>query len=62
MIDGHIGTHIKYFFKAYGAVAILCIEMELKLGNDEERLKIIAQLIAECDGEPRVSLAYIFCS
>ncbi|KAM6503629.1 hypothetical protein JOM56_000572 [Amanita muscaria] len=52
MIDGHIGTQgcIEYFFKALGAVAVLCIEMRLKVGNDDERLKIIAQVIAECNG------------
>ncbi|KAF8622535.1 hypothetical protein AX15_006941 [Amanita polypyramis BW_CC] len=52
MIDGRIGTQgrIEYFFKTFGAVAVLCIEMKLKVGNDDERLKIIAQVIAECDG------------
>ena len=64
IIDGRIGTQgrIEYFFKTFGAVAVLCIEMKLKVGNDDERLKIIAQVIAECDGKPRMSLAYIFCS
>jgi hypothetical protein len=32
------------------------------VGNDDERLKIIALVIAECDGKPRTSLAHIFCS
>ena len=64
IIDGRIGTQgrIEYFFKTFGAVAVLCIEMKLKVGNDDKRLKIIAQVIAECDGKPRASLAYIFCS
>jgi hypothetical protein len=64
IIDGHIGTqgYIKYFFRAFGAVAVLCIERRLRVGNDDERLKIIAQVIAECDGKPRASLAYVFCS
>ena len=63
MIDGHIGTQgcIEYF-KTFGPVAVLCIEMRLMVGNDDERLKIIAQVIAECDGKPCASLAYIFCS
>ena len=63
MIDGRIGTQgrIEYFFKTFGAVAVLCIEMTLKVGNDDERLKIIAQVIAKCDGKPCASLAYIFC-
>jgi hypothetical protein len=64
MVDDRIGTQgrIEYFFKTFGAVAVLCIEMKLKVGNDDERLKIIAQVIAECDGKPPASLAYIFCS
>ena len=64
IIDGRIGTQgrIEYFFKTVGVVAVLCIEMKLKVGNDDERLKIIAQVIAKCDGKPRASLAYIFCS
>ena len=49
-------------FKTFGAVAVLCIEMKLKVGNDDERLEVIAQVIAECDGKPHASLAYIFCS
>lgn len=49
MVNDCIGTHIEYFFKIYGAVTLLYIEMRLKVGNDNERLKIIAQAIAECD-------------
>ncbi|KAF8233174.1 hypothetical protein L208DRAFT_1268124, partial [Tricholoma matsutake] len=51
-IDGRIGTQgrIEYFFQTFGAVAILFIQMKLKVGNDAERLKAIAQVIAECDG------------
>jgi len=44
---------IEYFFKTFGAVAILFIEMKLKVGNDAERLRAIAQVIAECDGKPQ---------
>jgi hypothetical protein len=64
MIDGRIGTQgrIKYFFQTFGAVAILFIEMMLKVGNDAERLKAIAQVITECDGKLRASQAYTFCS
>lgn len=52
VIVGHISTggRIKYFFKTFGIVVILCIEMKFKLGNDTERLDAIAQVIAECDG------------
>jgi len=54
-VGGRIGTQdrIEYFFKTFGAVAILFIEMKLKVGNDTERLKAIAQVIAECDGKPQ---------
>jgi len=64
MINGRIGTQgrIEYFFKTFGAVVVLCIEMRLKVGNDDERLKIIARVTAECDRKPHVSPAYIFCS
>jgi asparagine synthetase A len=27
---------IEYFFKTFGAVAVLCIEMKLKVGNDDD--------------------------
>jgi hypothetical protein len=52
VIEGRIGTRgrIKYLFKAFDAVVILCIEAKLKIGNDVERLDAIAQVIAECDG------------
>jgi len=52
MIGGRIGTQgrIEYLFKTFGAIAILFIEMKLKIGNDKERLKAIAQVIVESDG------------
>ena len=56
-ISGRIGTQgcIEYFLKTFGAVAIIFIEMKLKVGNDAERLEAIAQAIAECDGKLSVS-------
>ena len=58
MIEGRIGTQgrIKYSFQIFGAVAILFIEIKLKVVNDAERLKAIAQVIAECDGKSSLSL------
>ncbi|KAF9505804.1 hypothetical protein BS47DRAFT_1385816 [Hydnum rufescens UP504] len=52
MVEGRIDTRgrVEYFFKTFGAVAILCIETKLKIGNNDERLATIAQVIAECDG------------
>ena len=62
MIDGRIGTQGRIeYFQTFGAVAILFVEMKLKVGNDAERLKAIAQVIAECDSKPRASQAYTFC-
>jgi len=56
IIEGRNDTQgcIEYFFQAFGAIAILFIEMELKVGNDADRLKAIAQVIAESDGTPHV--------
>jgi len=55
-ISGRVGTRgrIEYLFKAFGAVALLCIEMKPKVGNEKERLDAIGQVIAECDGKPNV--------
>jgi len=52
MITGRVdtGSRIKCFFKAFGAIAILCIEMKLKVGNVKERLDAIGQVITECNG------------
>jgi hypothetical protein len=63
-ISGSIGTQgrIVHSFSIFGAIAVLCIEMKLVVGNDEERLKIIAQVIAECNSKPHACLTYIFCS
>ena len=64
MIEGRIGTRdpIQYFFKTFGAVAILCVETKVKIGNDDERLAAIAQVIAECDGKPDTLWeGYPFC-
>jgi hypothetical protein len=53
IINGRMGLRgcIEYFFKAFGAVTSLCIEMKPRIGNEEERLKAIAQVIAECNGK-----------
>jgi hypothetical protein len=45
---------MQYFFETFGAVAVLFIHMKLIVGNDAERLEAIAQVIAECDGKPRL--------
>ncbi len=52
-IDGRIGTRgrIEYFFKAFGAIAILCIEMKFLIGNEEECLDAVGQVISEGDGK-----------
>ena len=44
------GTYVKYSFKAFGAIVILCIEMEFhKLPVDAGRLDAIAKIITECE-------------
>ncbi|KAF8329679.1 uncharacterized protein EI90DRAFT_3061538 [Cantharellus anzutake] len=52
IIAGDIATQdrIGYFFKIFGAVAVLLIEMKRLVGSSEERLKGIAQVIAKSDG------------
>jgi len=52
IIESRIGTkgRVEYFFKIFGAIAILCIEWKLKIGTNLERLNKVAQVIAECDG------------
>ena len=42
--------HIEYHFLVFGGLVILIIEVKYVLGNPEERLNAIAQVIAECDG------------
>src|SRR5882757_8412406 len=51
-IIGGTQGRIEYFFKIFGAIATLFIEMKLDVGNDKERLEAIAQVIAESDGTP----------
>ena len=53
---------VEYLFKAFVTVAILFIEMKLKVLNDTERLKAIAQVIAECDARPQRFRLYTYCS
>jgi len=43
---------IEYTFNKFGAIAILFVEVKLKVGNDAERLKAIVQVIVESDGKP----------
>ena len=56
MIKGHIGIRgcIGHFFKTFGAVTIICVEMIAKIGNNDECLAAIAQVIAECNGKPDI--------
>lgn len=54
IIEGRIGL-VGYFFKIFGAIAILCIEWMPRIGSNAERLDVIAQVIAECDSKQYVS-------
>lgn len=51
MIYGRITTRgrIEYYFLVFGGFSILVIEVKYKLGDADERLDAIAQVIAECD-------------
>lgn len=50
IIEGHISTRgrIKHYFKAFGLISLLFIEVKFKISNEAERLDAIAQVIAEC--------------
>jgi len=61
IIKGHVGTGGRIRFKTFGATAIVCIEMKLKIGNDREHLEAIAQVIVECDGTLCTLLHHSFC-
>ena len=61
MLEGKITTkgRIEYQFKMYGGVTVIFIEVKLSIGNITERLNCYAQVIAECDGEFRITLVKI---
>ncbi|KAF8808065.1 hypothetical protein BYT27DRAFT_7097515 [Phlegmacium glaucopus] len=40
---------IEYYFKSFGAIVFLVIEIKLKIGSGQERLDAVAQVIAECN-------------
>ena len=49
IIEGRITTkgRIEYYFKAFGSVSIVFIVIKLKIGDLEERLNAIGQVIAD---------------
>ena len=51
MIYGRITTRgrIEYCFLVFGGISILVIQVKYKLGDADERLDAIAQVITECD-------------
>jgi len=62
IIEGRIATkgRVDYFFKIFGAIAILCVEWKLKKEPIRSVCMRIAQVIAELDGKPDTSQD-IFC-
>ena len=64
MIYGCITTRgrIKYNFLVFGGFSILMIEVKYKLGDVDERLDAIAQVIAECDGLHHAFAISLFCT
>ena len=52
LMNGRITTRGKmYHFKTFGALTVVFVEAKLKIGSVEERLNVIAQVIAEFDGQ-----------
>jgi hypothetical protein len=58
ILEGKIITkdRIGYQFKIYGGITVVFIEVKVNIGNLTERLNCYAQVIAECDGEFRITL------
>jgi hypothetical protein len=58
MLEGRITTkdRIEYLFKTYGGITVIFIGVKLDIGNLAEHLNCYAQVIAECDGEFRLTL------
>ena len=48
--------NIEYYFKAFGSIAALCIQVKLKIGSRKEQMDAIAQVTAECDGQKVFSI------
>jgi hypothetical protein len=53
LIEGRISTKGRkhYYFRAFGSIAVLLVEVKLTVGNATERLDAVAKVIAECDGQ-----------
>ncbi len=51
-IQARIATRgrIEYYYKVFGGVTVLFIEVQSKVGSGVEHLNQVAQVIAECDG------------
>jgi hypothetical protein len=45
------GGRFQYTFKALDSLAIIFVEVKLKIESDAARKKVIAQVIVGCDGE-----------
>jgi hypothetical protein len=58
ILEGKIITkgRIEYQFKTFGGVTVVFIEVQLNIGSLTEHLNCCAQVIAECDGEFRITL------
>lgn len=52
-MNGRITTRskIEYRFKTFSALTVVFVEAELEIGSVEDRLNVIAQVIAECGGK-----------
>lgn len=53
MIEGRISRRgrIEYYLKSFGAIAVVLVEMKLRFKTINSRMKAVAQVVAECNGE-----------
>jgi hypothetical protein len=42
---------VEYHFKTFGALTVVFVEAKLKIGNVEERLNVVAQVIPDRDSQ-----------
>ena len=58
LLEGKFTTkdRIEYRFRVYGGITVVFIEVKVNIGSETERLNFYAQVIAECDGEFRMTI------
>jgi hypothetical protein len=58
ILEGKMTTKncIEYQFRTCGGITVIFIEVKLSIGGETERLNYYAQVIAECDGEFKMTI------